>query len=270
MNTQDTISLMDNAKIVIICVHGFINSERHDFLEFKDYFDKINTKKNLEVKLAYLYDPTDKKTYKHKLMYRKLLDFCQSYADKGYIIYLLGYSFSAGICAHVSSQIPQVRKLILASPTIYLVKTKLLRTYLKVAYKSIKLRIKHGKKAARIMAKMKTKGVVRLSYNIALATFRERKWFRKVKCKTLMFKGSDDSYVTSSTFYTITKRIKKAPSTMKVYPGKDHLMIIHITSGKIAYDDILAFAFHFKTSEQREEEEDIESLKLAIAQELKD
>ena len=45
MNTQDTISLMDNAKIVIICVHGFINSERHDFLEFKDYFDKINTKK---------------------------------------------------------------------------------------------------------------------------------------------------------------------------------------------------------------------------------
>ena len=201
----------------------------------KDYFDKINTKKNLEVKLAYLYDPTDKKTYKHKLMYRKLLDFCQSYADKGYIIYLLG-----------------------------------LKTYLKVAYKSIKLRIKHGKKAARIMAKMKTKGVVRLSYNIALATFRERKWFRKVKCKTLMFKGSDDSYVTSSTFYTITKRIKKAPSTMKVYPGKDHLMIIHITSGKIAYDDILAFAFHFKTSEQREEEEDIESLKLAIAQELKD
>lgn len=120
------------------------------------------------------------------------------------------------------------------------------------------------------MAKMKTKGVVRLSYNIALATFRERKWFRKVKCKTLMFKGSDDSYVTSSTFYTITKRIKKAHSTMKVYPGKDHLMIIHITSGKIAYDDILAFAFHFKTSEQREEEEDIESLKLAIAQELKD
>ena len=203
-------------------------------------------------------------------MYRKLLDFCQSYADKGYIIYLLGYSFSAGICAHVSSQIPQVRKLILASPTIYLVKTKLLKTYLKVAYKSIKLRIKHGKKAARIMAKMKTKGVVRLSYNIALATFRERKWFRKVKCKTLMFKGSDDSYVTSSTFNTITKRIKKAPSTMKVYPGKDHLMIIHITSGKIAYDDILAFAFHFKTSEQREEEEDIESLKLAIAQELKD
>lgn len=45
MNTQDTISLMDNAKIVIICVHGFINSERHDFLEFKDYLIKLTLRK---------------------------------------------------------------------------------------------------------------------------------------------------------------------------------------------------------------------------------
>ena len=268
MDSRDTLFLTEHAKMVIICAHGFINNDRHDLQEFKDYFDRINTRKNLEVQLVYLYDPTDKKSYKHKLMYQRLLTKCQEYANKGYIIYILGYSFSAGMCAHVASLVPQVRKMVLVAPTIYLIKTKLLGNYLKVAYKDIKLRLKHGKKAARIMEKMKTKGVVRLSYNIALATFRERKWFRKVKCKTLMLKGSEDSFASSNTFHTISKRIfKKVPSTMKVYPGQDHLMILHIEKGKIAYDDILNFTYHFKTSEQREEAEDLESLKLAIGNE---
>lgn len=264
MNSQDTLTLMESAKMVIICSHGFINSERHDFAEFKAYFDSINERKNLEVELCYLYDPLDKKTYRHKLMFQKLLGMCQDYARRGYIIYLLSYSFSAGMCAHAAAMIPQVRKIILAAPTIFLIKTKLLGTYLRVAYKDIKLRIKHGKKAARIMEKMKTKGVVRLSYNIALATFRERKWFRKVPCKTLMIKGSNDSFAASNTFHTISRRIKKAPSTMKVYPNENHLMVIHLEHGKKAYDDILNFTFHFKISDRVEEEEDYEALKIAL------
>lgn len=261
MNTQDTLYLTEHAKMVIICAHGFINNNRHDLTDFKEYFDRINTKPNLEVVPVFLYDPQDKKTYKHKKMTQTLLAKVKEYADNGYIIYLLGYSFSAGICAHVASVVPQVRKLILVAPTIFLIKTKLLGIYLKVAYKNIKLRIKHGKKAARIMERMKTKGVIRLSFNIALATFRERKWFRKVPCKTMMLKGSEDSFASSNTFHTISKRIKKASSTMKIYPKQSHLMILHYDQGKSAFDDILSFTYHFKFNEESEYEEDLEFYK---------
>ena len=77
-------------------------------------------------------DPDDKKTYNRKKQINVLAEQVKQYAEQNYIIYLLGYSYTCGICARVATMFPKyIRKLIFISPTLYLLKTKLLMSYLK-------------------------------------------------------------------------------------------------------------------------------------------
>lgn len=253
-------------KRIMICCNGFINTKNHACLEFSDYFHSINKNLDMEVITIDLYDPRDPKTYKRKLQRKVLIDEVSKWADKNYIIYLLGYSYSAGICAHVSTLFPQVRKLILISPTLYLLKTRLLVSYLKTAAKYLKIRFRHPRKSKSAMNRMRTKGIIRLSYNVARSIFSERKYFKKVRCKVFVGKAINDSFCIGKTLWKITHSLELNRVTLKSYPQGGHNMIMHLDSGKECFDDILLFAFHFKNPEDNieENEEKLSTLSFRI------
>lgn len=145
-------------KRVIICCNGFINTKKHNLKCFKDYFETINTDENNEVCLISLYSPEDKTTYNRNKQYNVLKSKIDEYVQKNYIIYLLGYSYTAGFVAKAASEYPEhIRKLILISPTIYLLKTKLLWNYLKVAAKYIHMKIKNPVRTKKAMSKVECK-----------------------------------------------------------------------------------------------------------------
>lgn len=255
MPTNEDINIP--VKRILICCNGFINTKNHACFEFKEYFDSLNTNENNLVKTIDLYDPKDPKTYNRKVQRKVLIEEVKIWAEKNYIIYLLGYSYSAGICAHVSTLFPQVRKLIFISPTVYLLKTKLLVSYLKTATKYLKIRIKHPNKSKNAMNRMRTKGIIRLSYNVARSIFNERKHFRKVRCRVFVGKAQNDSFCIGKTLWKITHSLELNLVTLKSYPEGGHTMIMHTDIGKECFDDILAFAFHYKnpadTLDEKEE-----------------
>lgn len=157
-------------KRVIICCNGFINTKKHNLKCFKDYFETINTDENNEVCLISLYSPEDKTTYNRNKQYNVLKSKIDEYVQKNYIIYLLGYSYTASFVAKAASEYPEhIRKLILISPTIYLLKTKLLWNYLKVAAKYIHMKIKNPVRTKKAMSKSRMQGIIPISYNIALS-----------------------------------------------------------------------------------------------------
>lgn len=236
-------------KKVLICFHGYQTRNIHDLQEFKNYFEEKNRDKNCEVYLANLYDFGDKTTYNQKLMYDRARSVTKAFIDKGYLVYVLAYSFSAGIGARICEEFPEISKLVLVSPTTYLLKTKLLINYLKVAYNHIKFRIKFKKKASSIMKKTKMAGIVKLSYAISVSIVINRKHLKKLRCKIFMIKGLNDEFSISNTFSYVSNKAKRAITVSKIYPGRNHTMIINRETGIDEYNDILKFVFHMNISE---------------------
>lgn len=255
--TETNDKIQTPVKRVMICCNGFINTKNHPLSEFKNYFDSINSDPNKTVVTINLYDPADKKTFKRKKQYNVLIEEVQRYAKENYIIYLLGYSYTCGISARISTMFPQVKKLILISPTLYLLKTKLLFSYLKTAFKYIKLRCSHPNKSKKTMSKLNKRGTIPLSYNVAKTIFKDRKYFKKVHCRVFVGKAQDDELCVGKTLWKITHKLEQNRVTLKSYPSGGHTMIMHQDRAQTCFDDILSFAFHIKNAQdQRDEEEE--------------
>lgn len=233
-------------KKVLICLHGFETTKTHDITSFKKYFERVNISDEFEVVLINLYDYGDKRTYRHKLMLIKAENACREYLNRGYIVYLLAYSFSAGIAARCCTDFPQIEKLTLISPTIYVLKTKLLSGYAKLLGKRYKFKAKYKKKATKMFVKDHSAGLTKLLINILIATVKYRKYLKSLRCKVFMVKGNDDEVCITNTFSYISKKSKNTITMSKVYPNEDHMMIISLEHGKMVYDDVLRFNFHIE------------------------
>lgn len=243
-------------KRVIICCNGFINTKKHNLKCFKDYFETINTDENNEVCLISLYSPEDKTTYNRNKQYNVLKSKINEYVQKNYIIYLLGYSYTAGFVAKAASEYPEhIRKLILISPTIYLLKTKLLWNYLKVAAKYIHMKIKNPVRTKKAMSKSRMQGIIPISYNIALSIYKNRRYFKKVKCKVFVGKVQNDELCIGKTLWKITHKLLASMVTIKSYVEGGHTMIMDLEYGKQCYDDILAYTFHIANPDDKKDEE---------------
>ena len=256
-NINDVISLrrtgffsLKGVKKVLICFHGFQTSLKHDLQDFKTYFDEVNQNKFNEVCLASLYTLGDKKTYSHKKMYEKARTIVKDYIDRGYLVYILAYSFSSGLCAKICNEFSEVSKLVLVSPTTYLLKTRLLINYIIIAIKHIKFRLKYGNKGKALLKKNKSNGVIKLSIAISVSIVHFRKFLKKVRCRIFMIKGNKDEFSITNTFSYISMKAERAITQSKIYPSLDHTMIINKETGIDAYNDILKFVFHMNLSNE--------------------
>lgn len=251
---------LDKVKVkrVIICCNGFINLKKHALQSFSDYFYSLPHDENNEIALINLYNPDDKKTYSRKKQYSVLLKEVKKYVDKQYIIYLLGYSYTCGFCAKVASVYPEhIKKLVFIAPTLYLLKTKLLFSYLKMAGKYLKIRLKHPKKSKKTVERAHIKGIIPIAYNVARSIVKNRKYFKRARCKVFIGKAKDDAFCIGKTLWKITHRLEQNQVTIKSYQQGGHTMIMHLELGKDCYDDILSFTYHMKNpSDMNEENEE--------------
>ena len=257
---QDTLTLTRTSfyktiqvKRVLICFHGFMTSSWHDCTAFKKYFDSINDNPNFEVELVNLYTWGDKSTYSSKSFYKLAYEAVKKHIDKGEIVYLLSYSFSADLAARLTCEFPQIEKLCLISPTTYIVKTKLLASYISMAVKNLKLRLKYKRKAKKIIQKTKMDGIVRLAINIAKSIVKNRKYLKYVNCKVFMCKGNKDEFSISQTFHYISRKSKNAIIMSKTYPDENHVMFCTLEHGIRVFQDVLRFTFHMKKVMEVEE-----------------
>ena len=239
-----------SVKRVLLCFNGFTTNKKHDLLIFKNFFDRHNINKNYDVKLVWLYDVGNTKSYNEKSMYKRAYDATKKELDKGNIVYLLGYSFSANITARLAVEFPSIEKICLISPTTYLIKTSLLFSYIQFAFKNLKFRLKYKNRANKFLKKTKIDGVVKLTYEIAKSIAKNRRYLKKVDCKVFMTKGGSDNLSITDTFNYIAKKSKNAIIISKIYPNRGHTMIMAIESGRLTFQDVLSFIFHMSFNDE--------------------
>lgn len=240
-------------KKVVVCFHGFMSSKSHDLQAFKDFFDSVNSNPDWEISLVNLFDFGNRKTYKSKLMYERGKEAVEGFLAKGYVVYLLAYSYSVGIAARICTEHPEIEKLVLVSPTIYLVKTGLLAGYFNLFIKHVKVRkkLKKRKKPIRGMVTLKP-GFFKLAMSIAYSIAHYRKYLEHISANLFIFKGSEDELSIPQTFSYIAKKSKDTIVMSKTYPGQDHIMIMSLEHGKEAFEDILTFLFHLEFEREGE------------------
>ncbi len=207
-------------KKIILLVHGFMVHDSHDFTWFFNYVTTCEKYKNLEFKLVKLYERENPKTSKPKNMYKVLKNEVLYYQSKGYDVSLIGYSFSCVLVSKVAKDL-KLKAVIYFAPSLKLIKTNLFKTHIKNAFKSLKLRLKHGKeKAKKIMERTKTSGVVILSLHIFLTMLKYRKTFNS-KTNFFILRGADDTYCLQSDIVYILKKTKANHIKTLTIKGKD-------------------------------------------------
>lgn len=237
-----------DVKRVLLCLHGFKTQSRHDCEDFRKYFNRVNTNKNFDVVNVTFYEWGNPKTYHHVSFYEKCKKTVQEYLDKGCVVYILAYSFSASLGAKLCVDFPQIEKLVLVAPTTYLVKTRLLYNYLAFAAKQIHFKFKYKNKAKKIMKKNKTERIITLFWAMTFTLTSYRKYLKKLKCKVFMIKGAKDEFSINHTFSYVSYKAKDAITISKVYPGHNHTMFMDVKRGKDAFKDVLYFIFHIENA----------------------
>ena len=235
-----------NVKRVLLCLHGFETRNIHDCVEFKKYFDDVNSNPSYELDLFTFYEWGEPKSYKHKMFYEKCRAEVQKYYDKGYVVYILAYSFSASIGAKLCVEFPKIEKLVLVAPTTYLIRTKLLINYLKIACKQVKFKLKYKEKANKVLIRTKNNGLIKLFFAMTGTILSYRKYLKKLDGKVLMIKGSEDEFSINNTFSYVSYKAKNAVTISKVYPGYNHIMFMERDKAICAYKDVLYFIFHIE------------------------
>ncbi len=227
-------------RILLLC-HGFMVHDRHDIRHFKEYIDN-HCNGTISTELVYLYDRNDSKSSKYKNMEAKLLAIVKEYQNNGYEVLLLGYSFSCGLVAKVSSEL-NLKGVIYLAPTVRLLKTGLLSKHLKNAFKTLKIRLKHGnKKAKKIMERTKTNGIVPLSYHICRAMMHYKKEY-KTQIPFLILRGFDDSFCLKEDVYYILKNNKARYVVSNTESGEhwDHFYVMF----EITFDKLYQYVMNF-------------------------
>ena len=249
-----------NVKRVLLCLHGLQTSTTHDLTEFKKYFDEVNPNPNWEVVLVDLYKFGDKKTYGTKNVVRAAEKATEEYLNKGYVVYVLAYSFSASIGARLCVLHPEIEKLVLVSPTIYVLRTGLMKGYIKLFIKHLKFNHKYKKKLKKKknmakIVKSSSKGFPKLIATVTGTVWGNRKYCKLIQNKVFVSVGKEDELCIPSTFTYISKKSKSSVSLSKIYPSQNHTMIYNRDTGLEAYKDILYFLFHIA---KNDEDADIE------------
>lgn len=209
-------------RTVLLCLHGFMVHDRNDFGFMKKYFDQNNQDENLFLETPQLYNRLDNKTHSYKNMYKALQQAIKEHLEiPDTRVVLLGYSFNCGIIVRATNEF-NLDRVILFSPTTRLIENKLLNKYVHLAISNIKLKLKHGKKAKKIMERVKLSGTISLAYNVALSIVKNKKHFKKLRCPTLMVRGMQDELTTQKTLCNLLKLIKSDDRRVIMYPSYDH------------------------------------------------
>jgi esterase/lipase len=232
-------------KTVLLCTNGFQTTDTHDSLPMKEYFE--NTFKEecpqCEVALVKLFEPGDKKTHHKQCFERQLDKAIREYIDKGYNIYLLGYSFSAAlVCKMARKYQKYVLRVILVAPVYDTIINHMLPGYCKYAYKFHKLNKKYGKKVSKAIGRQTVKGLPGLLLAIFDSILANRKYFRKVTQPTLLIRGTEDILCTSHAIKKVSGKIK-GENELYLYPKMSHGILKSVRLNGIVYEDILNFAF---------------------------
>lgn len=207
-------------KKIVLLVHGFMIHDSHDFTWFYNHVSECEKFKDIEFKLVKLYSRVEPKTSKPKNMYKTLKNEVLFYMNKGYEVSLIGYSFSCVLVAKIAREF-NLKGVVYFAPSLKLIKTKLFSTHVKNAFKTLKMRLKHGKKKAKkIMERTKTSGVIILSLHIFYTMLKYRKCFKN-NVSYFVLRGKDDTYCLQDDIAWIISKSNANYSKVKTVEGKD-------------------------------------------------
>lgn len=232
-------------KTVLLCTNGFQTTDTHDSLPMKEYYEN-NFKKecpNGEIELVKLFEPSDKKTHHMSYFENVLENAIRFYIDKGYIIYLMGYSFSCSlVCKMAKKYQKNILRVILVAPVYDTLINHMIPGYIKYAWKFHKLNKRYGKKVAKAIGRQTVVGLPGLLIAIFGSILGNRKYFKKVMQPTLLVRGTDDILCTKHALAKVSKKIKGENETY-LYPKMSHGILKSVRLNGNVYEDIFHFAF---------------------------
>lgn len=212
-------------KKVLLCVHGFMVHDDHDFNLFETYFHEQIDDPNLEIVKVFLYNRLNRKTIHHEAMFKELISITKKYIEEGYQVTLIGYSFSCSLVAR-AAKVLNLDRVVFISPTNKLWKTKQIFKYVHIGLQSLKIRFKYGKKRSqRIMEKTKLTNTFKIALCIMRSTIKNRRYYKYVNVPCLIFKGQKDNLTLDSTIKEISHKIKSKYRGIYMFPNYDHFFI---------------------------------------------
>ncbi len=232
-------------KTVLLCTNGFQTTDTHDSLPMQEYFNNSFKKDfpECEIALVKLFEPSQTKTHRHLSFEHELDKKIQEYIQKGYNIYLMGYSFSAAlVCKMAKKYQKDVLRVILVAPVYDTILNHMISGYIKYAWKFHKLNKKYGKKVSKAIGRQTVKGLPGLLLAILFSILQNRKYFKKVEQPTLLIRGKEDILCTEHSIKKITRKIKGEKETY-LYPKMSHGILKSVRLNGIVYEDVFHFCF---------------------------
>ena len=232
-------------KTVLLCTNGFQTTDTHDSLPMQEYFNTTFAKDfpDCEIALVKLFSPANKKTHKRKYFEEQLEQAIQKYIQQGYIIYLLGYSFSASLVAKMARKYQKyITRVILVAPVYDTIVNHMIPGYIKYAWKFHKLNKKYGKKVAKSIGRQTVQGLPGLLIAIFTSILANRKYFRKITQPTLLIRGQEDILCTEHSLKKVSRKIK-GENEIYLYPKMNHGILKTVRLNGVVYEDILHFSF---------------------------
>jgi esterase/lipase len=224
-------------KTVILCIHGFLTGQYHDFDYFKSY---IQDKYTGEIELVRLYDYADKSTYDSRKWGRIAEEIAKDYLSRDYTVDIIGYSMGASIAAYVASK-QNINKVVFIAPYIKLLGTKMLDHHIKLLFKTIKLKFRYRKDKTRFQKIKKRTVAISLLFQVLFSVRRYRKFYRKVFCETLIIMGLQDTSVPLTAASKAYRIIKSKKKQLWLLDHLDHVFIFSKEYGNDVFDRILTF-----------------------------
>ncbi len=232
-------------KTVLLCTNGFQTTDTHDSLPMQEYF--LSTFANdypfCEIELVKLFEPSIKKTHKTKYFEEQLENAIEKYIKKDYIIYLMGYSFSAAlVCKMAYKYKKYIPRVILVAPVYDTIINNAIPHYIKYAYKFHKLNKRYGKKVAKAIGRQTVQGLPKLLLSIFKSILVNKKYFKRFPQPTLLIRGLDDILCTNHAIKKVQRKLNNE-NELYLYPKMSHSILKTVRLNGIVYEDILHFAF---------------------------
>lgn len=224
-------------KTVIMCIHGFLTGKYHDFDFFKSY---VEDKFDGDVELVHLYTYGEKPTYDSRKWGQIAEKVAREYMQKGYTVNIIGYSMGASIAAYVASKL-KINKVVFIAPYIKLLGTRMLTHHIKLFFKTLKLRFRYRKNKTRFDKIKKRTVSISLLIQVLLSVRRYRKYYRRVRCDTLIIMGLQDTSVPLTAASKAYRMVKSKRKQLWLLDHLDHVFIFDKELSSDVFDRILIF-----------------------------